>query len=219
MQRSLTLLVRYRSRRVLSLPSQCLGDSREISNPRYSGTGAHRTGLYYGTVTLFRAPFQGTSHKRSGAESQPIHHIAERLRFGLCRVHSRLLTTSQLRSLPAGTKMFQFPAFPIAHGNCDGDSHLGIPGSSPPCGSPGLIAAWHARRRLPSRAIHRLACSHASRLVAMDPMNTGPVDVWIARTRGLITRPSVADRVRPFPFTLSRNGASVSDPNVSPAPT
>ncbi len=71
LQRSLTLLVRYRSRGVFSLPSQCLGSSRGISNPRYSGTGARRTGLRYGTVTLYRAPFQGTSRRRSDDGSQP----------------------------------------------------------------------------------------------------------------------------------------------------
>ena len=87
----------------------------------------------------------------------PIHHIARRLRFGLYRVHSRLLTTSRLISLPAGTKMFQFPAFPIARSNCGGDSHSEILRSSPPCGSRRLIAAWHVRHRLSSRAIHQVA--------------------------------------------------------------
>ena len=89
----------------------------------------------------------------------PARHLSVpgRLRFGLCRVHSRLLTTSRLRSFPAGTEMFQFPAFPIARSNCGGDSHSEIPCSSPPCGSHGLIAAWHVRHRLSSRAIHQLA--------------------------------------------------------------
>ena len=80
-----------------------------------------------------------------------------RLRFGLRRVHSRLLTTSRSLSLPAPTEMFQSGAFPIARSNCGGDSHSEIPGSSPPCGSPGLIAAWHVLRRRLSRAIHQMA--------------------------------------------------------------
>ena len=117
-QRSLTLLVRYRSRGVFSLGRRCLPYSRGISNPRYSGTGARRTGPRYGAVTLYRALFQGTSRGRSDVGSQPEHHIARRLRFGLGRFHSPLLTTSRLASLPAGTEMFQFPAFPIAQGNC-----------------------------------------------------------------------------------------------------
>ena len=83
--------------------------------------------------------------------------VPPRLRFGLRRVHSRLLTTSHSLSLPAPTEMFQSGAFPIARGNCGGDSHSEIPGSSPPCGSPGLIAAWHVLRRRLSRAIHQMA--------------------------------------------------------------
>ena len=118
-QRSLTLLVRYRSRVVFSLGRRCRPYSRGISNPRYSGTDAHRTCSRYGAVTLYRAPFQGTSRERSDDGSQSIHHIARRLRFGLCRFHSPLVTTSFAVSLPAGTKMFQFPAFPIAQGNCE----------------------------------------------------------------------------------------------------
>ena len=156
-QRSLTLLVRYRSRDVFSLGRRCLPYSRGNSNPRYSGTDSRRTGPHYGVVTLCHAPFQGTSCGRSDGDRQPIHHIARRLRFGLRRVHSPLLTTSLLVSLPAGTKMFQFPAFPIAQSNCDGDSHSEILGSFPPCGSPRLIAAWHVRRRRSSRAILQLA--------------------------------------------------------------
>ena len=64
---------------------------------------------------------------------------------------------SELISLPTVTEMFQFTAFPIARSNCVEDSYSGISGSSPPCGSPELIAAWHALRRLSSRAIHRMA--------------------------------------------------------------
>ena len=156
-QRSLTLLVRYRSRDVFSLGRRCRPYSRGISNPRYSGADAHRTDLCYGVFTLSHAPFQETSHRRSGDESQSEHHIARRLRFGLCRVHSPLLTTSRSVSLPVRTEMFQFRTFPIARSNCGGDSHSEILSSSPPCGSLRLIAAWHVLRRHSSRAIHQLA--------------------------------------------------------------
>ena len=156
-QRSLTLLVRYRSRVVFSLGRRCRPRLEGISNPSDSGADARRTRLHYGAVTLFRAPSQETSHRRSDDECQSEHHIARRLRFGLCRVHSRLLTTSRLLSLPAGTEMFQFPAFPIARSNCCEVSYSEIPSSSPPCGSLGLIAAWHVRRRRSSRAVHQLA--------------------------------------------------------------
>ncbi len=87
----------------------------------------------------------------------PIHHIGRSLRFGLYRVHSRLLTISRLISFPTGTKMFQFPAFPIARSNCGGDSHSEILRSSLPCSSRRLIAAWHVLRRHSSRAIHQVA--------------------------------------------------------------
>ena len=86
---------------------------------------------------------------------QSEHHISLRIRFGLYRVHSRLLATSLLFFVPAPTEMFQFGAFPIARGNCGGDSHLEIPSSWSPCDSLGLFAAWHVRRRLSSRAIHQ----------------------------------------------------------------
>ena len=79
------------------------------------------------------------------------------LRFGLGRVHSPLLTTSHSLSFPAPTEMFQSGAFPIAQGNCGEDSYSEIPSSSPPCGSLGLIAAWHVLRRRLSRAIHQVA--------------------------------------------------------------
>ncbi len=80
-----------------------------------------------------------------------------RLRFGLRRVHSPLLTTSHSVSFPVRTEMFQFRTFPIAQGNCCGDSHSEILSSSPPCGSLRLIAAWHVLRRHLSRAIHHVA--------------------------------------------------------------
>ena len=156
-QRSLTLLVHYRSRGVFSLGRRCWPRSRGRSNPRYSGADAHRTGPCYGVVTLYRAPFQGTSRRLATAYGQPEHHIARRLRFGLYRVHSPLLTTSRSISLPVRTEMFQFRTFPIARSNCGGDSHSEISGSSPPCGSPELIAAWHVLSRLSSRAIHHVA--------------------------------------------------------------
>jgi hypothetical protein len=162
-QRSLALLVRYRSRGVFSLGSRCLPYSRGISNPRYSGTGAHSSGRRYGAFTLYRAPFQETSRRRSSADCQPIHHIGQRgqrprdLQFGLYRVHSRLLTTSRLISLPPDTEMFQFSGFPIARSNCGEDSYSEISSSFPPCGSLELIAAWHVLRRHSSRAIHRVA--------------------------------------------------------------
>ena len=75
-------------------------------------------------------------------------------RFGLLRVRSPLLAQSFLFSLPAGTKMFQFPALAsstwsrmyVLH--TYRLSHSEIPGSRVICTYPGLIAAYHVLHRL-----------------------------------------------------------------------
>ena len=74
-------------------------------------------------------------------------------RFGLFPVRSPLLGESLLLSLPAGTKMFQFPAFAscVPHDvriAPDGLPHSEIHGSKGICPSPWLIAAYHVLRRL-----------------------------------------------------------------------
>ena len=96
---------------------------------------------------------------------EPKHHISPvfrlEIRFALCRVLSPILTASRLLSFPAGTKMFQFPAFPIPMGSLrvrrSGKSHSGTLGSKAPCAYPRLIVAWHALLRRPSLAIHQMA--------------------------------------------------------------
>ena len=75
-------------------------------------------------------------------------------RFGLFPGRSPLLGESLLFSLPAGTKMFQFPAFASPH--CAviaglqpaGLSHSEIPASRVICTYTGLIAAYHVLHRL-----------------------------------------------------------------------
>ena len=81
-QRSLTLLVRYRSRGVFSLLRGCLSCSQRISDPCYSGIDAFCTGPSYGVVTLCHAPFQETSDELSRIGCQPEHHIGPKT-FGL----------------------------------------------------------------------------------------------------------------------------------------
>ena len=76
-----------------------------------------------------------------------------RPRFGLMRVRSPLLAQSLLLSLPAGTKMFQFPAFAPRHRRGDGIAPAGFPhsdirGSPGICPSPRLFAACHVLPRL-----------------------------------------------------------------------
>ena len=79
--------------------------------------------------------------------------VPEHLRFGLFPVRSPLLGESFLFSLPAGTKMFQFPAFAsslkrITVLQTAGLSHSEIHGSKAICASPWLSAACHVLHRL-----------------------------------------------------------------------
>ena len=76
-----------------------------------------------------------------------------RRRFGLFPVRSPLLGESFLLSLPAGTKMFQFPAFAPRSRRGTGIASGGLPhseihGSGDICSSPWLIAACHVLLRL-----------------------------------------------------------------------
>ena len=70
----------------------------------------------YGTLTLFRGPFQAASAIRASSGGT-MPHLGPttpdplRTRFGLLPVRSPLLRASRLISLPPGTEMFQFPGF------------------------------------------------------------------------------------------------------------
>ena len=124
---------------------------------RYSGAASLRLdGFGYGAVTLSgraslrvllpsRRQFVGGPATPRGASPRP--------RFGLLRFRSPLLAESLLFSFPAGTEMFQFPAF--ARRSC------AVTASLPPgfpirtsavragiCPSPPLFAACHVLLRL-----------------------------------------------------------------------
>ena len=80
-------------------------------------------------------------------------HASRRRRFGLFPGRSPLPGESLLLSLPAGTKMFQFPAFAptlsVGVGIApDGLPHSDICGSKGICPSPQLFAAYHVLLRL-----------------------------------------------------------------------
>ena len=133
-------------------------DSRRIPRVlRYSGAASLRLdGFGYGAVTLSgraslrvllpsRRQFAGGPATPRGALLRP--------RFGLLRFRSPLLAESLLFSFPAGTEMFQFPAF--ARRSC------AVTASLPPgfpirtsavragiCPSPPLFAACHVLLRL-----------------------------------------------------------------------
>ena len=79
--------------------------------------------------------------------------VPEHAWFGLFPVRSPLLGESLLFSLPAGTKMFQFPAFAhyirsVSNLQLDGLSHSEILGSRVICTYPRLFAAYHVLHRL-----------------------------------------------------------------------
>jgi hypothetical protein len=93
------------------------------------GNRSTKTRAYtYGALTLYGATFQWTStspelshsapHRqmcKNTAPQPPTHNpcrVSTCMRFSLLRFRSPLLSESQLFSLPTGTEMFHFPAFP-----------------------------------------------------------------------------------------------------------
>jgi hypothetical protein len=104
-------------------------DSHRISGvPCYLGKHDRQPHPYvYGALTLYGAPFQGTStsgmvshchvgrqtdtHAPTTPDLQPLPGITQAW-FSLLRFRSPLLSESRLFSLPTGTEMFHFPAFP-----------------------------------------------------------------------------------------------------------
>ena len=117
---SLTVLVHYRSHRSLSPWRVVPPASRPITRVgRYSGTPLaqlHRRRLP-GSHRLWRPvprDFRWLQLNRLWV-LQPQSHKDSGLGFG--RFRSPLLPASQLIPLPAGTEMFQFPAFALPRGS------------------------------------------------------------------------------------------------------
>ena len=103
------------------------------------------------SVGRFSKRFHSPCFLRHRGPTTP--EVPEHLRFGLFPVRSPLLGESFLFSLPAGTKMFQFPAFAhhisgVTGLQPAGLSHSEISGSKVICTSPKLIAAYHVLHRL-----------------------------------------------------------------------
>ena len=97
------------------------------------------------------SPFRLTVLVRHCGPTTPA--APKRRRFGLFPGRSPLLGESLLFSLPAGTKMFQFPAFAPpnnggASANAGGLPHSETRGSKAGCASPRLVAASHVLHRL-----------------------------------------------------------------------
>ena len=130
-------------------------DSDGISRvPPYSGLRCAQTPCPYGAVTLYGAAFLPPpvgSLVRCRGPTTP-RRPCDRRGLGCSPFARHYWGNHMLFSLPAGTKMFQFPALAsrksgIRH-ECRGLSHSEIPGSMAICASPGLIAAYHVLRRL-----------------------------------------------------------------------
>jgi hypothetical protein len=162
-QRSLTLLLRYRSRDVFRIGRLYLPASRAISNARYSGSLQSRpfrspTGLSPSAVCRSRHVRLGKSASTEVHYSTSPRPRRAGIRFVLCRVRSPLLTASRLISCPPPTRMLYFGGFPFL-AECplrDRSSDSVIGGSQVPCAYPPLIAAWHDLHRRPSPAIPQL---------------------------------------------------------------
>ena len=111
--------------------------------------------LKYGAFTLCGPAFLPVPLSLSHPLVGPITpaHASRRRRFGLFPVRSPLLGESFLLSFPAGTKMFQFPAFASVLRTDAGIAACGFPhsdicGSRCICHSPQLFAACHVLLRL-----------------------------------------------------------------------
>ena len=162
-QRSLALLMRYRSRVVFRIGSLYLPASHVISNTRYSGSLQSR--LFRSLTGLSPSSVRRSRHVRlrkpastevPNSTSPGPRRVG--IRFVLCRFRSPLLTASQLISCPPPTRMLYFGGFPFLAESPlrerSSDSVIG--GSKVPCAYPPLIAAWHDLHRHPSPAIPQL---------------------------------------------------------------
>ena len=132
-------------------------DSRRVPRaPRYSGirlvSDSVRVSGFHALRRGFPDPFRSAGFQRVGGPTTPL--APKRQGFGLFPGRSPLLGESFLFSFPAGTKMFQFPAFAsLTHARDTalirgGLSHSEITGSRDICASPVLFAAYHVLHRL-----------------------------------------------------------------------
>ena len=131
------------SRECLALPDGPGGFTQDSSCPALLRSPlrtphATRTGLSPSAARLSRRLRSRVTHDRAVLLPRTGQHDTDR--FGLLPVRSPLLGESLLFSLPAGTKMFQFPAFapaatrpPVTALQAAGLSHSEIPGSQDIC--------------------------------------------------------------------------------------
>ena len=132
-------------------------DSRRIPRvPRYSGYRYAWFGFVYRTVTFYDVTFQilplAIAIQCRGPTTPPAPYDVCGL--GCSPFARHYWGNHYLFSLPAGTKMFQFPALAswlwvrMTVLQTARLSHSEIPGSKVICTYPGLIAAYHVLHRL-----------------------------------------------------------------------
>ena len=106
-------------------------------------------------------PFQTTSSHIIGRNRSPYtphpHTITSTDSVWTVPLSVALTHGISLISFPAGTKTFQFPAFPNPKGFCK-KSYSDIYGSTSAFDSPQLFAACHVLHRHLSQVIHLTAC-------------------------------------------------------------
>ena len=132
------------------------GSRRVTRAPRYSGIRLVIDSVRVNGCHVLRRgfpdPFRSAAVRRIGGPTTP--DVPKHGGFGLLPSRSPLLGESFLFSFPAGTKMFQFPAFASLTQVRDtalirgGLSHSEITGSRDICASPVLFAAYHVLHRL-----------------------------------------------------------------------
>ena len=144
------------SQEYLALPDGPGRFAQDFSCPALLRIPLGRITLRVRNCHPLRSVFPGSSprdHRATARSYYPVY-ATPHTRFGLFPVRSPLLGESLLFSLPAGTKMFQFPALAsstwsrmyVLH--TYRLSHSEIPGSRVICTYPGLIAAYHVLHRL-----------------------------------------------------------------------
>ena len=131
-------------------------DSHRISRvPRYSGVCYASYGFVYWSITIFGAIFQTLplTILLATLQSYNPNDAGTSVVWALPRSLATTRGIINLFSLPAGTKMFQFPALALRYCvvtvlQTDGLSHSEILGSEIICIYPRLIAAYHVLHRL-----------------------------------------------------------------------
>ena len=144
------------SQEYLALPDGPGRFAQDFSCPALLRIPLDRITLRVRNCHPLRSVFPGSSPRDHRATARSYYPVcaSPHTRFGLFPVRSPLLGESLLFSLPAGTKMFQFPALAsstwsrmyVLH--TYRLSHSEIPGSRVICTYPGLIAAYHVLHRL-----------------------------------------------------------------------